>query len=268
MRMLAIRRSLFSNRKIESLLRGMCDCSCLEKLELSFCQLQSTKAIGKFLSANNTLKALELRGNYLRGNEVVDLATAINQYKGHLCYLGLSQNPIQSNGLKCILSNILATTTQVNDLDISGCQCDADDAPYIINFVQSHSILRSINLTAIPLMETNGEHLVKALREQCGILQLQCKACGLSEEQETNLTILLERNNYYEANPILRNNEVTPEQEMEIDLIMKQKVYDVCYDVFVIDISIFPYFSHRLLANKIMPDFFRKDEAPSGENLM
>lgn len=205
-------------------MRGMVDCGCLERLELSFCQLTGTKAIGQFLSVNTTLKALELKGNYLSGNEVADLARAINQYEGNLCYLGLSQNPLQSIDLKCILSNIL-DTKQVNDLDISGCRFDADEVPCIVNFVKSHEILRAVNLTAIPLMETNGENLVKAVREHYGIQRLQHKMCGLSEEQEMNLRILLARNNYYEANPILRNDEVTPELESDIDSIMKQKTY-------------------------------------------
>lgn len=217
-------------------MRGMSDCRCLRKLELSFCQLKSTKSIGDFLRINNTLQSLELRGNYLSGNEVVHLANAINQYKGNLSYLGLSQNPLQSIGIKCILSNLL-NTQQVDDLDISGCQVEADDVPHIINFVESHEILRSVNLTAIPLLETNGENLVKVLRERYRIVQLQYKSCGLSEEQEINLEIFLERNNYYEAHPILRNHEITPELEKEIDLIMKGKVYDFCcinlIDIFV-----------------------------------
>lgn len=249
-------------------MRGMSDCRCLGKLELSFCQLKSTESIGTFLRINTTLESLELRGNYLSGNEVVHLANAINEYKGHLRYLGLSQNPLQSIGLKCILSNLL-NTKQVDDLDISGCQVEADDAPYIINFVESHGTLRSVNLTAIPLLETNGENLVKALREHYRVLQLQYKSCGLSEEQEMNLEILLERNNYYEAYPILRNHEITPEQEKEIDLIMKGKVYDFCRNI-IIDkfVTIFIYCSHPLLEDKVLPEFFRDDESKAEENSM
>lgn len=207
-------------------LSSHCSCCCLVKLELSFCQLTSTKSIAQFLTVNNTLKALELKGNYLSGNEVADLATAISQYNGHLYYLGLAYNPLQSIGLKCILRNLL-NSTQVNDLDISGCHFDANDVPFILNFVKSHEILHSINLTAIPLNDDNinGENLVKIVQEHCRILKLLHKSCGLSEEQEMNLRILLERNNYYEANPIVRcNGEMTPEQEAEIDLMMKQKM--------------------------------------------
>lgn len=236
----SIHRSLFTNRKIESLMRGLSDCSRLEKLELSFCQLTSTKAIGEFLSVNNTLSALELRGNYLSGNEVADLADAINQYKGNLCYLGLAQNPLQSIGLQCILYSIL-DTEQVNDLDISGVTHDADDVPYIMNFVASHAMLRAINLTAIPLMETNGETLVTVLRGNYGILRMPHKSCGLSEEQEMNLRILLDRNNYYDADPILHNNEISPEVEKEVDSVMKQKMYD-SFEVALIGIDWFTSF--------------------------
>lgn len=228
----AIRRSLFSRRKIESLMRGLSKCSCLEKLELSCCQLTSTEAIGKFLCARHTLKALELKGNYLSGNELVDLAKAINQYEGDLCFLSLSENPLQSIGLNLILNNLL-NTKQVSELDISGCVFSADVIPNIINFVKSHEILRSINLTAIPLMQTNGENLVKVLRNHYGIIHLQHKSCGLSEMQEMNLRILLERNSYYEANPILLNNEIMPEQEKKIDLIMKSRMYDFVIAIFV-----------------------------------
>lgn len=226
----SIRRSLFTNRKIESLMRGLSDCGSLEKLELSFCQLTSTKAIAEFLSVNNTLSALELKGNYLSGNQVADLAEAINQYKGNLCYLGLAQNPLQSIGLQCILYSIL-DTKQVNDLDISGVTHNTDDVPYIMNFVASHVILRAVNLTAIPLMETHGETLVTVLRGHYGILRMPHKSCGLSEEQEINLRILLDRNNYYEENPILHNNEITPELEKEVDSIMKQKMYGILSSV-------------------------------------
>lgn len=222
----SIRRSSFTNRKIESLMRGMSNWCYLEKLELSFCQLTNTKSIAIFLNVNNnkTLKALELRGNYLSGLELLDLGKAINQYEGKLHYLGLSQNPLNSIGVECILCNIL-NTDQVNELDISGCHIDENGVLNIIHFVQAHATLRSINLTAIPIMDNHGADLVRILRENYRVLQLQHKSCGLSKEQEMNLRILLERNNYYEANPILRNSDVTPDQGKEIDKILQQKMY-------------------------------------------
>lgn len=246
-------------------MRGMSYFGNVETLDLSFCQLTTTNAIAEFLSVNNALKALELKGNYLSGNEVVDLATAINEYNGHLRYLGLAQNPLQSDGIKGILSNIL-NTTQVNELDISACQIDADDVPCVIDFIKSHAILRSVNLTGIPLDgEINGDNLVKVVRGHYGILRLPHKSCGLSVEQEMNLRILLQRNNYYDANPALRADEVTPEKESEIDLAMKQKMYELLFACQWCGWSMIPililssYFSHRLLADKTMPKFFREN---------
>lgn len=206
-------------------MRGLCDCSRLETLELSYCQLTSTAAIGTFLSANVSLKRLELRGNYLSGREVVELAVAINQYGGNLCYLGLSQNPLQSNGLKHILDN-LRNTEQVNDLDVSACEFDADDVSYLLDFINSHEILDSVDLTSIQLSEANADKLIRIVRDNYRIVRLLHTFCGLSEEQELKVRVLLARNNYcLENRTFRRGNDLTMAEAREIDLLMGEKMY-------------------------------------------
>ena len=83
-------QSRLDARKLKILIKSICNLP-LATLELSSCQLNDEncgKAIGAFLMKNETLKSLELKGNYLETKALEAIGYGLRQFRGTLDYIG------------------------------------------------------------------------------------------------------------------------------------------------------------------------------------
>lgn len=210
------------DRKIKILMKSLEKIS-IKNLEFSFCNLEndSGSSIGYFLTINSSLISLELKGNNFGPDGMEGLAYGLKLFKGNLNYLGLSQNSILKEGLMIFCAGIIERS-DLNKLDFSGCNIGDSGAYWLIEIIKLHLLLEELNLSNIYLGESIGDELVELLKDRFNIFKLEVRSCGLTENQEVKIQIIIERNLYFKEIPCGRKNIFTKEDAEEIDEWMKR----------------------------------------------
>lgn len=174
-------RSFLDDRKLKTLIRrGLVNCSLLNHLDLSYCRLtdDSGSSIGYFLTKNNMLQRLELRGNEIGSIGCQGIGYGLQQFKGSLEYLGLAGNPISEQGVLNIGAGF-CQTEHVRQLDFSQCDVDENGAYRMAQIIGFHLPLTGIDLSCVPLGENGGEKLLANLMKHKTILCIECRGCGI-----------------------------------------------------------------------------------------
>lgn len=196
----------------------------LKKLEFSYCYLgnDSCSSIAYFLTINSSLKNLELKGNCFGPDGMEALSYGLKLFKGNMSYLGLSQNSILEEGVMKFCAGIV-DRTDVYKLDFSGCNIGSVSGAYrIIEIIKLHDSLEELNLSNIYLGESVGAKMIEFVKDRFNLLKLEVRSCELSENQETKIRIILERNLYFKENPRGQKDAFTKEDADEIDEWMKR----------------------------------------------
>lgn len=202
--------------KLGILLRSVSKLPSLECLNFGFDQLKDDcgNALIKILIFSNSLKSFELEGNELGKNVMRELGNAIKNFKGKLDYLGLSENPLTTEGLH-ILVNSLLGTENVKHLCLAGVSGISDSGLICCLFqklLRHHNILIKLDLTCIKMNEKVGNELLKALQVNRNIQFLDCKGCDLSVDMQFEVELLLKRNHYIAQNSYIGDTTKTNEE--------------------------------------------------------
>lgn len=216
----SIRRSKFNERKTEMIAAALLNCS-LEKLNLSYCSLECTKFLETFFRANKTLRILDLRGNHISGKHLHGLSEGIAAFNGHLEYLNLARNPIGGEGLAKLLEK-MCTANHVAELDLTGCCLEDSDVEYALDILGKHKHLHSLKVTCNPICGKNSVRLLELMRDNFKITELDIRGCSLSESDERELKLLLERNKYYQEYSFLMEDDLY-EKTKRLETISNEK---------------------------------------------
>lgn len=218
LRSLTLRGNKLNDKKMVMLMNGL-STSHIEILDLSFCQLDAfaIRSLAVFLCENehNSLQCLELKGNCLTGVELTDFGAGLTMYKGELKYLGLSQNPLNDDGVVAIV-NGLREMEHLNKIDFSSCEMGTIGVREIIELLRLKS-LKSLNISSIIVQDQHATELIQRMESNFNMEQLECRNCGLTLEQERGIRLLLERNVYYIKHPCLFKEHFTEDDEKQID---------------------------------------------------
>lgn len=220
---LRIYSTRLDDRKIKILIKSL-EKVLLRNLEFSYCNLgnDSCSSIGYFLTINSSLISLELKGNNFGPEGIEGLAYGIKLFQGNLNYLGLSQNLILKEGVMKFFAGIIERT-DLKQLDFSGCNVGGISAAYgLIEIIKLHLSLEELNISNIYLGESVGDKMIELLKDRFNILKLEVRSCGLTENQEVKIQIIVERNLYFKEIPCGRKDVFTKEDAEKIDEWMKR----------------------------------------------
>lgn len=216
------------------------NCSLKDDCGPSFCYL---------LQHNCHIESLELKGNHLGPEACKALAYGIQNYKGCLQYLGLARNSILPDGILALGGGINPENTkyvQVKKLDLTGCDLLPEAAFHVVQIVGFHDKLTHYWLGAVTLGEKIGDYLISYLIDNRSIVVLEIRGCGkilqitkyslklnyqfcyvlgLTEKQEKNIRLLLDRNRFYSENPCMNKEYFTDDDAIIIDEWIKRLKY-------------------------------------------
>lgn len=207
------------DRKMKILVRGFLNCP-LESIDMSHCRLGNGagKALGYFLMNNSgTLKSIELADNRLItsiGWQAIGFG--LQSYVGELEYLGMAGNAVGEGGIVAIGGGI-CDLEQIRRLDISRIELGGEASFRIVQMVGFHKRLEWLDMSAVWLGASLGEKLIEAVTEHWGLKHLAVGHCGLTENQQRKLRLLVERNVFYAANPCIRKAKFTEDDVEKID---------------------------------------------------
>lgn len=214
--------------KIRFIIEPLIESLTLKILDFSFCEIgcgyvESGEVFKTFLSFNISLEHLQLRGNRFDLNFCESFAEGLKEFKGKLKFLGLSLNSILGNGLHLILQSI-QVANNVASLDISQCdnfhtenknQC-FDELIKLIK-MRGHTTKIDFHSNQIECEEIKIKNIVLALDSNFKIEEFNFEDCGFSIDQLVKIKILLNRNQFYHDNPILKKDFFTEEDEVKIE---------------------------------------------------
>lgn len=198
----------------------------LSHFDFSNCSLTGDSAIslGFFIAKSGTLKHIELQGNLLDVQGIRCIAYGLQKTASTDMYLGLSRNPMGNDGITELGAG-LCKGKNVSELNISGVDVQNEGAYRVAHIVQLGSSLKKINISCIKFSENAGDALVAAMKDNRSILDLECRGCDLTEKQEFNLGLLVQRNQFYAKNPCMKKETFTKEDEREIEAWFKRVKY-------------------------------------------
>lgn len=216
---LAIVDSILDDRKCKILVRGLLNCP-LRRLDLRNCQLgnDAAKAIAYLLMHNvhASLSELELRSNRIGPPGWQAIGYGIQHYAGELEYLGAGNNPVGEEGVVAIGGAIL-DAPQVWRLDLARADVAGDGPLRLMQIVGFHRRLRWLDVSSMCWGRKLGDRLIHAVLQHWELEHLAVWNCGFTDEQESKLRILIERNVFYRENPCMRRDVITPEDAAVID---------------------------------------------------
>lgn len=192
-------------RKLELLLRSLCNIDTLEILNLGNDQLKDDcgTALVKMFLYSKSLKSLELEGNEVGPLVMMEFANAFKSFHIKLQYLGLRENPLTDEGLHALASSLIGTEN-VKHLCLSGL-IDISEQGLICcicnELLRQHKHLTHLDLTCIKMSPKVGQELLAALQVNQTIQQMDCRACGLDVDSQFEIDLLLKRNRYIFKNP-------------------------------------------------------------------
>lgn len=197
----------------------------IERLDLSFCHLDASSIdqLALYLGdcKSKSLKYLVLMGNHIGGGALAGFAAGLALFAGNLRHLGLSQNPLDADGIQSIVAAIVHSK-RVEQIDISGCLIGPDGEQQIAILLEEKSQLRKINISSVQISNECATEIIRCLKNNYDIVYFECRNCELSLEQETNIRVLIDRNVYYKKYPYLLKDNFTEEEEAEIDGILSK----------------------------------------------
>ncbi|XP_058463814.1 uncharacterized protein LOC131438051 [Malaya genurostris] len=193
-----IARSRLCAEKLKILLGQLAQVK-LESLELSYCYLGEDVGIwlGKYISrCPETVKAINLSGNFINDKELEDFSYGINIYKGVLETLDLSQNPIGEVGI-LMLGGAIKNTAHVRELNVTGCELGQQGAYRVVQLIGFHRPLKILHLNGTPLGKSGAKKLIEVLKANWKVEQVSCKCCQLSPRHENRVKSILRRNHKF-----------------------------------------------------------------------
>lgn len=211
---LTLRGNKMDSKKMIVLMTGLI-ASHIEVLDLSFCQLDAhtIQPLVIFLCENehHSLKHLELQGNYLGGAQLAAFAAGLAMFNGKLKCLGLSQNPLNDDGVVAIVNGLLELK-YLRKIDFSCCEMGEIGVREILRILRLNS-LRSVDISSVHVTDEQGTELVQCMENNFNMEELECRNCGLTLHQEKCVRLLLERNVYYIRHPYLFKEDFTFTEE-------------------------------------------------------
>lgn len=178
--------------------------------------------LGELLKRRVMLRSLELENNDLEYLTLETLGYTLSQHKvvdsdSSLRYLGLSYNPVSNIGLESLFGEIIGTQ-HVQELSINGLHNVAAGkfVEQVSTLLRTHAPLRRLQMAANKLDKKIGRDLLRSLEQNHKVVQFDCRACNLSEQQEYEADIIVRRNEYLEKNPFIGDTTQTEESLLEL----------------------------------------------------
>lgn len=244
---LTLRGNQFKEEHLKTLLLALHQ-SHIKRLDLSFCGIDSTaiQPLAVFLYESNcsSLEYLELKGNTITGAGITTLASALVFFKGFLKYLGLSQNPVESNGAAAIMDAI-CMAKNVEYIDLSFCDLGVECANAIPRLIQEPTGLRKLDISSVLVVEEIAFQMVKALFKNYTLELIDCRKCGLSKVRTEQIETLLRKNHYYVENPLLLKSHFTEQDERQIEELVANWQQPLLEKARTKAINLFKYFEPK-----------------------
>ena len=181
-----IRCDLIETEKVHNILSPLHAMEHLKKIDFSFCEISSEKSaehFKSFLSVNESLKSLQLKGNSLDRKFCKIFAQGIENFRGKLKFLGLSHTSTLGNGL-CYIIESIKKKNRVDHLEISSCESEfhensAECFYEIIQMIEVQIGVKIINMNTnfIEAFEIKQE-FIKALDKNYNLIEFNCTDCG------------------------------------------------------------------------------------------
>lgn len=192
---------------MDTLLTNLNNCVKLEELDFSNCDLTGDCiiSVSLYMVRAKSLRSIELQGNKIDNQGCRCLAYGLqNCGVRHLSHLGLARNPITEAGAIELGAGIFYGPP-VLSLNLSGCVVGGFGCNRVAQIVGMHSNkAEKIDISCVRFSEAAGDELVQMVEKNFSVLQLDCRGCGLTEEQEFKVRLSVERNRYYAANPCVK----------------------------------------------------------------
>lgn len=219
----------------------------LVHIDFSNCTLSGDSAIslGFFIAKSSTLKHIELQGNLLDEQGARCIAYGLQKTVSTEMYLGLARNPIGNNGIKELGAG-LVKGKNVTELNISGVDVQAEGSYRVAHIIKLGLSIKKLDISCIKFSENGGKALVDAMQENRTIIELECRGCDLTEKQEFELRLLVQRNRFYIENPCMEKETFTKKDEQEIDAWFRRIKYEsvskrlkskVCLKMFIFTVD-------------------------------
>ncbi|CAO1384860.1 unnamed protein product [Diamesa tonsa] len=195
----------------------------LKHLELSCCVVSDDigDQFREFFAVNKSLENLELKYSSLKSKACNGIGEGLMKFKGVLKYLGLAGNLIMEAGFLAIGAGC-KNSSQIQNLDVQGCNLGENGGFRIAQFIGFHDALTSINASNIKFSAKGVNKLMESIDKNYNLDSLQCHDCNLTENHLLKIKVILERNKYYKDNPLMRKDEFTEDDELEIDKWLKR----------------------------------------------
>lgn len=134
LRYFKLSRSRMEPDKLKTLLDQLSTMN-IETLEFPYCYLATDAGmlLAKYISkCPETLKVLNLSGNFLDGQQIENFGYGINVYQGVLEKLDLSHNPIGEAGV-LTFGGAIKNKQQIRELNVTGCEIGEQGAFRVSN---------------------------------------------------------------------------------------------------------------------------------------
>lgn len=136
------------------------------------------KALAYYMMhGENTLKSLELCGNFIGRIGWQAIGFALQNYTGELEYLGMAANPVNEAGIVAFGGGICGRE-QITRLDMSRIELDHEGPFRVVQIVGFHKRLKWLDLTGVCLGGFLGDKLVEMVQEHWNLAHLAVKYCG------------------------------------------------------------------------------------------
>lgn len=202
--------------KLLTIVRALKRLDTLETLDFGYDNLgeDCAAAFYELFEEFSSVKYLVLESNNFNVEVLRTIGESLhNLQTGCLEYLDLSRNPITDEALHAFVSNILETS-HISTLILRA-------VPYVTEkglicciaqeLLRDHHILKKLDLTAVPINENAANELIKSLDLNKKIMAVECLGCGLDEESEIDIAVILKRNKYIAENPYVGDQTKTDE---------------------------------------------------------
>ncbi|XP_005183271.1 uncharacterized protein LOC101887845 [Musca domestica] len=216
LRIFRLRNSRMDAEKLLTLIRGLKHLEKIESVDFGYDQLMDDcgNALYELFENTQSIRGLELESNQLGEETLRTLGETLSHYtQGTLEYLGLARNPINDDALHALISNILGTP-HISSLNLRGITYLSEDGFICCvahELLRQHSVLMHLDITAIPIGPKAADQMMLSLNSNEKILNLDYLACGLDEETEQDIAVILKRNKFIIQNPYIGDQTKTDE---------------------------------------------------------
>uniref|UniRef100_A0A1I8PAF7 Uncharacterized protein n=1 Tax=Stomoxys calcitrans TaxID=35570 RepID=A0A1I8PAF7_STOCA len=202
-----LRHSRMDADKLQTLVRGLKGLHQLETVDFGYDNLgeDCASSLYELLEDATSIRNLELESNQLGEEVLMTLGESLQQHyvNGHLEYLGLARNPITEQGLHALVNHILGTS-HIKSLNLRGVYNLYENGLICCiarELLLHHKPLEKLDLTGIPININAANELIKALALNQKLLTFECLGCGLDEESQLDIALIMKRNKYLADNP-------------------------------------------------------------------